>query len=67
MPPSFIDDFRLCEGHVLSHPVEEMRARLHEQASRAASAEARLAEIEGSRWFRLGQRLHPLRRWLRAR
>lgn len=65
MPPSSMDDFRLCEGHALSHPVEEIKARLAEQASRAQRAETRLAEIEGSRWFKLGQRLHPLRKLLR--
>lgn len=65
IPPCTMDEFQLRYGHPLSFPVEPAEAALREQARRAQRAEARVAELEGSRWFRLGQRLHPLRRLLR--
>lgn len=66
IPPCTMDEFQLRYGHPLSFPVEAAEASLREQRSRADLAEARVRELEGSRWFRLGQRLHPLRRLLQG-
>lgn len=61
-PPNYMDDFQLRRGHPMCHPLDEFETRISLESERADRAEARLAEIEGGRWFRLGQRLQPLRR-----
>ncbi|NDK38663.1 FkbM family methyltransferase [Pseudoxanthomonas gei] len=65
IPPCTIDEFHLRYGHPLAFPVGAAEAALREQARRAELAEARVRELEGSRWFRLGQQLNPVRRLLR--
>ncbi|MET0808175.1 MAG: FkbM family methyltransferase [Pseudoxanthomonas sp.] len=64
IPPCTIDEFHLCYGHPLAFPVGTAEAALRDQAGRAERAEGRVRELEGSRWFRLGQRLNPVRRLL---
>ncbi|MEO6518871.1 MAG: FkbM family methyltransferase [Pseudoxanthomonas sp.] len=66
IPPCTMDEFQLRYGHPLSFPVDAAEAALLEQARRAELAEARVSELEQSRWFRLGQQLNPLRRLLRG-
>lgn len=65
IPPCTMDEFQLRYGHPMSYPVGALEARVAAETDRADRAEARVAEIEGSRWFRLGQQLHPLRQLLR--
>ncbi len=66
IPPCTMDEFQLRYGHPLSFPVDAAEAALQEQGRRAVLAEARVSELEQSRWFRLGQQLNPLRRLLRG-
>lgn len=66
MPPNFLDDFQLCEGHHFSHPGEDaaaLRAQLDSVTARMASAESQLAAIYGSRLWGLVRAFD----WLRGR
>ncbi len=66
IPPCTMDEFQLRYGHPLSFPVDAAEAALQAQAQRAQLAEARVSELEQSRWFKLGQQLNPIRRLLRG-
>lgn len=47
-PPNVLDDFQLCYGHSLSHPVAELEAQLVRERNRADAAEAKLAALNGN-------------------
>lgn len=67
-PPNLIDDFRLCRGHIFSHPVEDITAlqdQLEEATARAARVEAQLAAIYSSRLWTLARGLTWIKRRLR--
>ncbi|MBX9754738.1 MAG: FkbM family methyltransferase [Pseudomonadaceae bacterium] len=58
LPPNFLDDFRLCAGHLFSHPVvdvQAIRTDLCSATNRAELAEAKLTEIYNSRFWRLAK------------
>lgn len=52
LPPNILDDFQLCHGHLLSHPVtniESLKENLYSAIQRADTAEAQLLAIYNSR------------------
>lgn len=52
LPPNILDEFQLCRGHRLSHPLTEAdqaQDQLTAMRQRAEAAEAQLAAIYGSR------------------
>ena len=71
MPPNVLDDFQLCPGHRLSHPLDAVAPPQASQTStdgcRAAAAEAQLAAIYGSRLWRLVTLVTQAKRWATGR
>ncbi|RMH82306.1 FkbM family methyltransferase [Pseudomonas sp. AOB-7] len=52
LPPNILDDFQLCDGHLLSHPVSDvqlLKDNLCSATRRADTAEAQLYAIYNSR------------------
>lgn len=60
LPPCTLDDFQLCYGHSISHPVAEFEHALLQEKQRADQAEARLAAFQQSRSWRTIQRLKAM-------
>ncbi|MFJ4195251.1 FkbM family methyltransferase [Pseudomonas sp. NPDC089534] len=59
IPPCNLDDFRLCKGHKLAHP---LNTDLETALQRAEHAEAQLRALQNSRTWRTVQKLRNLLR-----
>jgi len=58
LPPNFLDDFKLCYGHYLSHPIadiESIQTNLRSATQRADLAESQLAAIYSSRLWEVAK------------
>lgn len=62
IPPCILDDFKLCRGHHLSHPVADLEERIASEKSRADRAESKLAQIYDSRGWKIIHALSLLKR-----
>lgn len=69
LPPNILDEFQLCRGHRLSHPltaVDQVEDQLPAMRQRAEAAEAQLADIYGSRLWSVVRVLTAGRNRLKA-
>ncbi len=52
LPPNLLDDFQLCHGHAMSHPVAPLEQALEQALQRAEDAERALRDWRALPWYR---------------
>ncbi|AXS89722.1 TPA: FkbM family methyltransferase [Pseudomonas aeruginosa] len=52
LPPNLLDDFQLCHGHAMSHPVAPLEQALEQALQRAEDAERALRDWRSLPWYR---------------
>jgi FkbM family methyltransferase len=65
LPPNILDEFQLCYGHALSHPVADiqtLQADLNNSMQRAELAEEQLTAVYSSRLWTVAQALTSVKR-----